>query len=242
MISIAICDDELKELERARGFLEKYIEKHPKYEIRIVSFSAPLELLCHVEENGGFDIVLLDIYMAGMLGTDAARQLRQLDDKGEIIFLTTSRDHAIDAFEVDAAQYLIKPYKEITFFSALDKIFRRLNVERRHIITFKSSEGIVRVFIRDIVFTESGRNNYQIIHTMQGEKIDVRITSSVLFDLLTPAKTFVKCGASINLNLRFIRQITKNLIILDSGDKINYPYRAYQNLKEEFLRFQMSEE
>lgn len=40
-----------------------------------------------MEEQGGFDIVLLDVYMAGMLGTDAARELRQLDDAGEIIFI-----------------------------------------------------------------------------------------------------------------------------------------------------------
>lgn len=242
MTKIAICDDEMQELERAQCFLTRYKQEHTKYEISIVSFSAPLELLYYVEGHGGFDIYLLDVYMAGMLGIDAARELRKLDDKGEIIFLTISRDHAIDAFEVDAAQYLVKPYTEITFFSALDKVFNRLNVERRHMITLKTSEGTVRLFMRDVVFTESGRNNYQMIHTIQSEKIEVRITASVLFDLLSPSKSFIRCGASINLNLRFIRQITKELIILDSGEQIAYPYRAYQNLKDEFLRFQMSTE
>lgn len=242
MISIAVCDDEMQELERAQSYLRMYMEEHTKYEISTVSFSAPLELLCYVEDHGGFDIYLLDVYMAGMLGTDAARELRKLYDKGEIIFITTSRDYAVDAFEVDAAQYLVKPYTEITFFSALDKVFNRLSVERRHMITLKTSEGTVRLFTRDVVFTESGRNNYQIIHTIQGENIEVRITASALFDLLTLAKSFIRCGASINLNLRFIRQITKELIIFDSGEQIAYPYRAYQNLKDEFLRFQMSTE
>jgi len=242
MINIAICDDEMQELERAYGFLTRYKQENNKYEISIVSFSSPLELLCYVEDHGGFDIYLLDVYMAGMLGTDAARELRKLDDKGEIIFLTTSRHHAVDAFEVDAAQYLVKPYTESTFLSALDKVFNRLNVERRLMITLKTAEGTVRLFTRDVVFTESGRNNYQIIHTIQGVKIEVRITASTLFDLLSPAKFFIRCGASINLNLRFIRQITKELIIFDSGEQIAYPYRAYQNLKDEFLRFQMSAE
>lgn len=239
MIRIAICDDQSQELERAQGFLARYMQKNPEYQISIHSFSAPLELLCHVEKSEDFDIYLLDVYMTGMLGTDTARELRQLGEKGEIIFMTTSRVHAIEAFEVDAAQYLTKPYMETAFFAALDKVLNRLNIERRHMITLKTSEGTARLFTRNVMFTESGRNNYQIIHTIQGEKMEVRMTSSDLFELLSPAKSFVRCGASININLKFIRQITKEAIIFDSGEHIAYPYRAYQRLKEEFLRFQM---
>ena len=242
MISIAICDDELPELERAHSFFTKYIQAHPQYEYTIDSFSGPLELLSYVEKHGGFDIYLLDVYMAGMLGTDAARELRQLNDRGEIIFLTTSRDHAIDAFEVDATQYLVKPYTESTFSSALDKVLNRINIERRHMITLKTSEGMVRLFTRNVVFTESGRNNYQIIHTIPGEKMEVRMTATELFELLSQNKFFVRCGVSINLNLKYIRQISKDTITFDTGEQLAYPYRAYQKLKEAFLRFQMSTE
>lgn len=240
MIKIAVCDDESQELERVHSYLERYIHEHQQYEITIVTFSAPFDLLSHVEEHGGFDVFLLDVYMAGMLGTDVARELRNIDDSGEIIFLTSSRDHAIDAFEVDAANYLIKPYTESKIFSALDKVLNRLKVERRHMITLKTTGGLVRIFTRNIIFTETGRNNYQIIHTINGEKIEVRMTSLELFELLLPAKFFVRCGASINLNLKYIRQIRKDTIILDSGKNLDYPYRAYKNLKEQFLSFQMS--
>ena len=240
MISIAICDDELQEIERAHRFLTKYIQEHPQYEITIHSFSAPLELLSYVAEHGGFDILLLDIYMAGMLGTDAARELRQLGDKGEFIFITTSRDHAIEAFEVEAAQYLIKPYAEAAIFEALDRIMQRINRDRRVIVTLKTSEGIARLAIRDVVFTETGRNNYQIVHTIQGKKMEVRMTATEIFELLSQNKYFVRCGASINLNLKYIRQISKDTIIFDTGEQLTYPYRAYQKLKEAFLRFQMS--
>jgi len=239
MISIAICDDESQELERALSILTKYIQEHPQYEIIVRSFSAPLELLSYVAEHGGFDVLLLDIYMPGMLGTDAARELRQLGDNGEFIFITTSRDHAIDAFEVDAAQYLIKPYTEMTIFNALDRVMQRINRDRRVIVTLKTSEGMTRLAIRDVVFTETGRNNYQIVHTIQGKKLEVRITATELFNLLSQNKFIVRCGASINLNLKYIRQISKDTITLDTGEHIAYPYRTYQKLKETFLRFQM---
>jgi DNA-binding LytR/AlgR family response regulator len=239
MICIAICDDDLQEIERAYDLLIRYIKEHPQHEIKIQSFSAPLELLSYVEANGGFDILILDIYMAGMLGTDAARELRKLGDQGEFIFITSSRNHAVEAFEVEAVQYLIKPYSESSFLAALDKVMQRITRDRRVVVTLKTSEGMTRLAIRDVVFTETGRNNYQIIHTIQGKKLEVRMTALELFELLSQNKFFVRCGASINLNLKFIRQISKDTIMFDTGEHLTYPYRSYQKLKEAFLRFQM---
>ena len=239
MILIAICDDELQELERTYSVLTEYMQKHPQYEITIHSFSTPVELLSYVAEHGGFDILLLDIYMDGMLGTDVARELRQLGDDGEFIFITTSRDHAMEAFEVEAAQYLVKPYNETSIFTALDKVMQRINQDRRVVVTLKTSEGIIRLAIRDVVFTETGRNNYQILHTIQGKKLEVRMTATELFELLAQNKLFIRCGASINLNLKYVRQISKDTITFDTGEHLAYPYRAYQKLKEAFLRFQM---
>ena len=242
MIRIAICDDELQELERTYKVLTEYMQKHTQYQTIISSFSAPLELLSYMEEQGGFDILLLDIYMDGMLGTDVAREMRHLGDNGEIIFITSSREHAIEAFEVDAVQYLLKPYSEKSMFAVLDRVMQRINTERREIVTLKTSEGISRLSIRDVVFTETGRNNYQTVHLIQGKKLEVRMTATELFELLSQNKFFVRCGASINLNLKYVRQISRNTIIFDTGEHLPYPYRSYQNLKESFLRFQMVSE
>ncbi|BES64378.1 two-component system response regulator RgbR [Gottschalkiaceae bacterium SANA] len=239
MIELAICDDEVKEIEHTQAMIMQYINKHPQYDIKIHSFSAPLELLSFVEENGGFDVLLLDIYMAGIKGIDLARELRTLGDEGEIIFLTTSRNHSLEAFEVNAAQYLVKPYGKESFFSALDQVMRRIEVDRRAVIVLKTSEGISRIAPRDVVYTETSRNNYQLIHAIQGQKMEVRMTSAELFALLSVNKFFIRCGASLNLNLKYIRQISKKLIFFDTGDQIAYPYRSYKKLKEEFLHFQM---
>lgn len=242
MIKIAICDDESQQLVYAQELLMKYASEHPQYEIEASIFTAPLELLTCIAEQGGFDVLLLDVYMAGMLGTDAARELRSLGDNAEIIFLTSSREHAIAAFEVDAAQYLVKPYPAEELFKALDKILLRVVGERRADITLKTPEGITRIALRDVVFTETSRNNYQVIHMIQGKKHEVRMTALELFELLSQNKFIVRCGVSLNLNLKYIRQISKEAITLDTGDRLAYPYRAYQKLKDDFLRFQMSAE
>jgi len=242
MISIAICDDEVKEREYVHCLLARYTKEYPQYEIKCYFFAAPLELIEYVAEHGGFDVLLLDVYMAGMLGTDAARELRRIGDEAEIIFLTTSKVHSLDAFEVDAAKYLVKPYGEAVFFASMNKVLERINVQKRDIITLKTSEGIIRLAIHNVTFTETGRNNYQTIHTIQGKKIEVRMTSVALFDILEQNKHFIKCGASLNINLKYIRQISKEAVTLDTGERIAFPYRSYSMMKENFLRFQMENE
>lgn len=237
---IAICDDEQQELEKTQRLLGQYINEHPQYEINIYSFSAPIELLDYITEQGEFDVLLLDVYMPGILGTDAARELRNLGYEGEIIFITTSRDHSLDAFEVDAAQYLVKPYTEAAIFAALDKVFKRINTGKQDTIVIKTSEGIIRLAPNNVVFTETGRNNYQIIHMIQRKTVEVRMTASELFELFSKNKSFIRCGASLNLNLKYIRQISKERITFDTGEYTSYPYRAYQKLKEDFLQFQMT--
>lgn len=242
MIKIAICDDDGQELALAHELVTKYASRHLGYEIKISTFSAPLELLANIDEQGRFDVLLLDVYMSGMLGTDAARELRHLGDEVEIIFLTNSRDHSLDAFEVDAAQYLVKPYGEQKLFAALDKIMGGKLVDNRVVVTLKTIDGIMRLAPRDVVFAETGRNNYQIIHTIHGKTMEVRMTASELFELLSQNKYFLRCGVSLSVNLKYIRQISKDVIIFDTGECLPYPYRVYQKLKEEFLRFQMSAE
>lgn len=240
MFNIAICDDESNELKYVKNILDKYIEKYPDYNICVSTFCSPVELLEYISKKGGFDLLLLDIYMPGMLGTEVAKELRSHGDNSEIIFLTTSRDHAVEAYELDAVQYILKPFNENIFNKTIDKLFDRLNMHSRQIITLKTSKGIFKLAPRYVIFTETGRNNYQIIHTIQGEKYEVRMTASELFELLSQNKYFLKCGASINVNLKYIRQITKDMIYFDTGESINYPYRAYQNLKDHFMSYQMS--
>ena len=77
MSKIAVCDDERKQLDLMQAFLTKYKQEHPHHDFTVTVFDSSLELLSYVEESGGFDIYLLDVYMAGFLGTQAAKQLRQ---------------------------------------------------------------------------------------------------------------------------------------------------------------------
>ena len=235
MISIAICDDESQELERAHSVLTKYTQQHPQYGIAIFSFSAPLELLYYVEENNKFDVLLLDVYMPGILGTDVARELRNRGDTCQIIFLTTSRDHAVDAFSLNAAHYLVKPYSEMDFFAALDKVLDGLTKKVGY-ITVKSTEGISRIEISKLIYAET-ENHLQRLHLSDGRTICVRKSSTEIFELLDKDSRFYKCGSTYIVNMDYIIGITSKWIAFSTGAKITMLSRKYPEFKKLYMDY-----
>ena len=109
MLKIAVCDDEQLYLDETRTMLKQYAAIH---EITITAepFSNSSALLDRIEAGERHDIYLLDIYMPGISGMSVATELRSLGVRSPIIFLTSSTEHAVEAFGVDATHYLLKPY------------------------------------------------------------------------------------------------------------------------------------
>lgn len=236
MINIAVCDDESLELDRTQGLLMQYKEEHPHYHILTTVFSSPVELLAYVEENSRFDVLLLDVYMPGVLGTEAARELRDMGDDCQIIFLTTSRDHAIDAFSLNAAHYLVKPYSERKLFTALDLVIERLAKKDTVFITLKSTEGIHRVNLNNFVYSESD-NHLQRIYMSNGMTICVRKSSMELFNLLNGDPRFYKGGNTYIINMDYIAEISSKGVVFSTGTKIPILSRKYAEFKKRYMDY-----
>ena len=102
MLRIAVCDDEIKELNQTEKLLNAYLHAHPQLNGQVFPFSDPKALLAQWEAQGRFDLYVLDIIMPEMSGIETGRQLRALGDHGEIIFLTNSNEFAADSSDVPA--------------------------------------------------------------------------------------------------------------------------------------------
>ena len=106
MYLIAICDDEEKELDKTEYYLRSWQQEHQEYEFKIERFDNPEELLWRIrEEKYSPDLVFMDIYMPQKTGIMTAKELRDMGNDGSIIFLTSSKEHALEAFGVNAVQY-----------------------------------------------------------------------------------------------------------------------------------------
>lgn len=126
MYLIALCDDEEADLDKTEQMLKSYGKEHPETEFIMERFLNADSLLNRIrEKNYKPDFIFMDIYMSEKSGIDAARELRAMGNSGKLIFLTTSREHALDAFGVEASQYLVKPITKEMLFSALDRFFEK---------------------------------------------------------------------------------------------------------------------
>ena len=85
-------------------------------------YQHPHELLADIEAGACFDLLILDIIMPDMDGIELARSLRDNDQETDIIFLTSSREFAVDSYEVHASDYLIKPVSLQRLYAALERI------------------------------------------------------------------------------------------------------------------------
>lgn len=105
-LRIAICEDDACDSSALRGYIEK---SSPDAEI---SFFGSGEDFIASSSAGAYDLVFMDIYLGGKTGVVAAKTLRELDMRVEIVFTTSSQEHALDAYRVRASRYLVKPVDE----------------------------------------------------------------------------------------------------------------------------------
>ena len=105
------------------------------------------------EKEQRFTAAFLDIYMHGMSGMDAAKELRKTDADCLLIFTTTSTDHALEGFQVRALHYLVKPFSEEELSALLAEMLARLP-RPESVLTVKVSGSDVRLCYRDIISAE----------------------------------------------------------------------------------------
>ena len=159
VLKIAVCDDEQTYLDKTRAMLEQYAAEHD-VEITAEAFMNPSMLLDGIEAGERHDIYLLDIYMPGVSGMSVATELRSKGVRSPIIFLTSSTEHAVEAFGVDATHYLLKPYTQQNFFAAMDKAMQSISSHAEESIVLKIGGEYQNVSVDRILYCESA-DNYQ---------------------------------------------------------------------------------
>ena len=235
MVKIAICDDEKKYLDTSAAFLLEYAA------LRNVRFSAeqfdtPSDFLDTLDKGEHYDIYLLDVYMPGVTGVSVATELRRRNDESPIIFLTSSRDHAVEAFGVGATHYLLKPYTKDDFFAALDKAMRSIGQDKPKTVLMKTVNGYHNISISKIVYCESANHN-QTICFVDEELASVRISQSELWEKLSPFRQFYLCGKTYIINLEQIEKILSDTVELTGGKCLAVPRRTMSALKNAYMDY-----
>lgn len=146
---IAICDDLPEQIKKIKCAVESFLLHRTDVFFEIESFDKAFDFL-DAQEKSNYEIVLLDICMPGLLGTDIAREIRKKRDNTEIIFLTTSDEFALDAFGVNAAHYLLKPFSQVEFNDAMCRALQNIDKKALKTVYFKGSKGTVHAVTKTL--------------------------------------------------------------------------------------------
>ena len=189
MLRIALCDDIPEQLDIMENAVRTYFADST-YEIKISRYDNAMLFLDAFEEEMNFDIVLLDICMPGMLGTDVATEMRNQKSRAEIIFLSTSDEFAVDAFGVQAAHYLVKPFTQKQFDQAMNRVMESIRQRHSKKIIFRLVGGGIQVEeINDILFVES-KGHIQKVYTHDGAVLETRQALAQLLATLDSISPF----------------------------------------------------
>ena len=233
MLRIAVCDDEPLYLDHACAMLDRYAAAYGT-EIQTDTFASSSALLDRIEVGERHDIYLLDIYMPGVSGMSVATELRSKGVRSPIIFLTSSTEHAVEAFGVDATHYLLKPYTWPNFFSAMDKAVQLISSQADESIVLKIGGEYQNVSVDRILYCESA-DNYQRLWMKDGSELLVRMTALELYDLLEGFGCFHRCGRAYILNLDHVKKVTTNSAVLKSGTELFLPRSTVGGLRTAFF-------
>lgn len=242
MYLVALCDDEKAEMEKIETLLERYRERHDDCGFQIDCFENVNELLIKMEESGYMpDILLMDIYMPGKLGIEAAQEIREMGNSCRIIFLTSSTEYALEAYRVDATQYLIKPISETELFPVLEKTFKAMDREQQKHLLLRIDGSIRRIALRDILYCEAQKKS-QCICLTENRYLQLRLTMGRLQEMLAGHEEFVRVGIAYIINLEHVESLNTQLLQMDNGVEIYLPRGSYQPLRELYFNYYCGED
>jgi len=188
-------------------------------------------------ENGlNYDLLILDVVMPLITGIEIAMEIRERNNLCKIIFLTSSREFAVDSYKVNAYNYLLKPIRKEGFIPILEKACADITDEKEKGIIVKCKTCLTRVLLHNLEYTEvSGRTLF--FHLTSGEVLESYGTMSQLENELLRDKRFIKPHRSYIVNLDCVHRITDKDIITFSNKPIRISRELYKNTKQAFIDY-----
>ena len=161
---IAIVDDLAAERALLKDRLEQQLHRR-NVQADILEYESSEKFLEAVRK-ATFTAAFLDIYMNGMTGMEAAKELRKTDTDCLLVFTTTSTDHALEGFQVRALHYLVKPFTEEDIDALTDELLARVPQPEKF-MTLRVDGSEFRLRYRDIVYAEHFAHMIYVHTTVQ---------------------------------------------------------------------------
>lgn len=230
---IAIVDDLAKERASLHLRLEKILNLRSVC-AEILEYESG-EAFLAAEKEQRFTAAFLDIYMDGMSGMDAARELRKMDTDCMLVFATTSTDHALEGFQVRAMHYLVKPFSAEELERLTDEMLARNPYPDKY-MELKVGGSDIRLGYHNIIYAEHFAHMINV-HTTAGKTISTRQTFKTFTEKLKEESRFFICGRGVIVNLEHASDFENEAFCMEDGSRIYVNKELLKSARQAFMEF-----
>jgi DNA-binding LytR/AlgR family response regulator len=212
-IRCLIVDDE----PPAREVLKRYVDEVPTLELAGECANA-IQAITTLQQQS-VDLIFLDIRMPQLSGTDF---LKTLKNPPKIIFTTAFSEYALEGYELDIIDYLMKPVRFDRFLKAVNKAFPSPNnmqveakansageIKNESFVYFRFDRKMVKVFLSDILYIESMKDYVKVV-TVNSSIMTKQSISSV--ETMLPEKHFIRSHRSFIVSINKIKSFTNEIL------------------------------
>jgi two-component system LytT family response regulator len=211
-IRCLIIDDE----PPAREIIRRYLEQVPTLQLAGECANAMQAFAILRQEP--VDLMFLDIRMPQLNGNDF---LKTLKNPPKVIFTTAYPEYAVEGYELDVLDYLVKPIQFERFLRAVNKVYQQTPARQEPVeekksesfVYFRADRKMIKVMLQDIFYIESMKD-YVKIFTANGMIITKQSISSV--EAMLPEKDFIRSHRSYIVSARHIKSFTSDLIEINN--------------------------
>lgn len=235
---VSICDDSSTGREILRSLLLEYQSLREITDMKILEYDSPVALTKDLDRVES-DVYLLDIIFPDGNGIALAREIRRRYHHNPLIFITSSQEDAMNAFNVYALRYFVKPIQPKLLYETLDYAATHLHQHAPEYFMINTIEGKQKLRFSSIMYVE---RKSQIIHitTNSGkvyESVTLRESFSSKLKPLLENERFAQTHVSFVVNLDAVDVYRKNLMIMQDGRRIPICRNYSLSVKERYLSY-----
>ena len=218
-MKIVLCDDSIGDLMKLEELVGAYRLSSANGYLEVEKFSDASDLLDEIQKEEMADIYILDIVMSRITGIDLGSRIRKMSSKSVIIYVTASDDFALDAYDVHAIRYLLKPVDEGKFFEAMDYALAQIDAEEGPLFLVKTKEGMVSVPYYKIEYIENSSRRLEIHLTNRETITSIFIRKSFDEEIkdFGQNREFMRVHKSYLVNMKHVKGMNKADFVMDSG-------------------------
>ena len=230
---IAIVDD----LDAERAQLKERLVRQLRArgtEAELLEFDSG-EAFLAAENEQRFSAAFLDIYMEGLSGMEAAKELRKTDADCLLVFTTTSTDHALEGFQVRALHYLVKPFTEADIDALTDELLARVPQPDKY-MELKVEGSEIHLRYQDIVYAEHFAHLIYV-HTTVQKTLATRQPFKTFIAPLKDDTRFFVCGRGVIVNLEHAEDLKDAAFRMADGSRVFVSQELLKPARQAFMEF-----